>query len=191
MTFRIQWLAICLAIQATVPVHGGVIYFTDKSEWIAATGAFTTLTFVEFPDGTVITDQYEEFGILFTDGNDTTQCCDDILYPNDGYGLVGGGGSVIHLSFLDPQAHIAIDFFGVGRIDLFSEGELVYSSSYFSGGFGSFAGFLSTDHFDAASITANPSTLGVFVDDLHYGVPAPSGLVLLCIACLGRRRRAS
>ena len=73
------------------PVHAGVIEFTDKNDWIAAVQQFTTIGFTGFPDHTFITDQYEELGVLFTDGNDNIACCSFITFPIDGSGLTRTG----------------------------------------------------------------------------------------------------
>jgi hypothetical protein len=164
-----------------------VIEFTDKDEWLASVGPFTTLTFTEFPDDTLITDQYEELGVLFTDGNDTITCCDDIPFPNDGSGLHGNGA--IHLTFFAPQAYIAIDYPYTAAFRLHSQGELIYSTDYFSGGPGSFAGLLSTDLFDAALLTFDPAAADIRIDDLHFGVPAPATIGLFGSCALRLRRR--
>ncbi|MHC4349561.1 MAG: hypothetical protein ACYS15_13635 [Planctomycetota bacterium] len=188
MFSRLRWLAILLGAHTAASAQGGVIEFTDKDDWLAAVGAFTTLTFTEFPDETLITDQYEELGVLFTDGNDTITCCDDIQYPNDGSGLYGNG--TIRLTFSAPQAYIGIDYWSTAGFHLYSEGELVYSTTaYFSGGPGSFAGLLSSDFFDEALLTFNPALASVRMDDLHFGVPAPSTLGMFGLYALRPRRR--
>ncbi|MCH8150794.1 MAG: hypothetical protein IH830_00290 [Planctomycetes bacterium] len=169
-------------------VCGGFIEFTDKEEWIAAVGRFTTIGFTGFPDGTFITDQYADLGILFTDGNDNIFLSDN-GFPNDGAGLFGGGFTPIAVSFDTPQAWIAVDFPGDVQFELFREGVLIYTSSEFGiGGVGNFAGLVSSEFFDAAVIL-DPVDQSVFIDDLHFGVPAPGGLGLLAVAALLPRRR--
>ena len=112
-------------------VFGGFMEFTDKDEWIAAVGDFTTIGFTGFPDGTFITDQYAHLGILFTDGNDNI-FLNDGAFPNDGAGLDGNVN--ISVSFDTPQAWIGVDFPGVLQIELFSSGRLFYTSSIAGGG---------------------------------------------------------
>ena len=167
-------------------VSGGFVEeFTNKDEWISAVGQFTTIGFTGFPNGTFITDQYADLGILFTDGNVFIHMSGS--HVNDGWGL--GGNEAIHLSFLTPQAWIAVDFPGAVKFELFSGGDLIYASSNFGGGgVGLFAGLLSTDLFDAALIY-DWGDDQVFIDDLHFGVPAPGALWLLAVAALSPRRR--
>jgi hypothetical protein len=187
MFSRPTWLPILLGTHAAAFAQGGVIEFTDKHEWLAAVGAFTTLTFTEYPDETLITDQYEEFGVVFTDGNDTITCCDDLQYPNDGSGLYGNGA--IHLTFFAAQAYIAVDYPYTAAFRLYSQGELIYSTDYFGGGPGSFAGLLSSDLFDEALLTFNPIQADIRIDDLHFGVPAPATIALFGLVALRSRRR--
>ena len=164
-------------------VSGGFVEeFTNKDEWIAAVGRFTTIGFTGFPDGTFITDQYADLGVLFTDGFDNIACCSKNTFPNDGAGL--DGHSAIHLSFDSPQAWIAVHFPGAVKFELFSGGDLIYTSSNFGGGgTGFFAGLLSSDLFDAV-VLSDPFVGDVFIDDLHFGVPAPPALAVLALASL-------
>ena len=163
---------------------GFVEEFTDKDEWIAAVGAFTTIDFTGFPDGTFITDQYADLGILFTDGNDSIDVWAG--HVNDGWGL--DGNPDIHLSFDSPQAWIAVHFPGDVQIDLFSGDILLSSSVFIAGGLGNFGGVISSELFDTVVIL-DPSVGDVFIDDLHFGVPAPSAMWLLAVAALLPRRR--
>jgi hypothetical protein len=187
MFSRLAWLPVVVGAHTVALAQGGVIEFTDKDEWLAAVGAFTTLAFTEFPDETLITDQYQELGILFTDGNDTITCCDEIQYPNDGSGLYGNGA--IYLTFFAPQAYIAIDYPYTAAFRLYSQGELIYSTDFFSGGPGSFAGLLSTDFFDAAVLTFDPIAADIRVDDLNFGIPAPATISLFGFCALRPRHR--
>ena len=172
------------ALLISASAQAGVQEFTDKDEWIDAVGKFTTIDFTGFPEGTFITDQYADLGVLFTDGNDTIQEWGGFM---DGHGL--RGSDTITLAFDSPQAYIAVDYPGAMKLELFSEGRLIYTSSDFGDiGKGHFAGLLSTDLFDGALLY--DWVLGsVFIDDLHFGVPAPGTLPLLALGALTRRRR--
>ena len=174
-------LSVCSGGRAAV---GGFIEFTDKDEWIAAVGRFTTMDFTGFPPGTFITDQYADLGILFTDGNDSIHFTPS--FPNDGVGLDGNGD--ISVAFDTPQSWIGVDFPGALQIELYSSGRLIYTSSIVgAGGIGFFLGLISDDLFDAA-VLIDP--LGeASIDDLHFGVPAPGALWLLAVAALLPRRR--
>ncbi len=97
---------------------GGFIEFTDKDKWIAAVGDFTTIDFTGFPDGTPITDQYADLGILFVGGGENIRLQDDI-FPNDGAGL-NSDFVDIGMEFATPQVWIGAEFPGIIRIDLYS-----------------------------------------------------------------------
>ena len=161
----------------------GVVEFFDKEEWEAAVGAFTTIDFTGFPDGIFITNQYADLGILFTDGNDSIDV--NGAHVNDGWGLDGFGN--ISVSFDSPQAWIGVDHPGFLSIELYSEGRLFFTSNIYGGGVGNFLGLISSKLFDAAGLI---DPLGdAFIDDLHFGVPAPGALWLLAVAALLPRRR--
>ncbi len=170
----------------SAPAHGGVQEFTDKDEWINAVGEFTTIDFTGFSEGTFITDQYADLGVLFTDGNDTISVNDGFL--NDGSGL--RGSDTITIAFNSPQAYIGVDYPGGMKFELFSEGQLFFTAINDSAGVGNFLGVLSTELFDTA-ILSDPNLTDVFIDDLHFGVPAPGTLALLALGalCMCRRRR--
>ena len=156
----------------SAPTSADVQEFTDKDEWIDAVGAFTTIDFTGFPAGTWITDQYADFGILFTDGDDWIH--NTCSYVNDCWGLVGGGSNnQITLAFDTPQLWIGVDYPGAMKFELFSEGRLIYTSSDFGvNGTGHFAGLLSTSLFDGAVLSDWVDGF-VSIDDLHFGAPAP------------------
>ena len=193
MSFERAWqghAVAALTCASVLPAHAGVTEFTDRAEWETAVGAFTTVNFTGFPEFTVITDQYADLGVFFTDANDVIRLSDN-LFPTDGAGLGGGAFDDIELSFVTPQLWIAVDFPGLVHFELFQGAELIYSSTVFSDILGNFAGLLSTQPFDAALIS-DPSDDAVFIDDLHFGVPTPPTLALLAfaalIACRRRRR---
>ena len=167
----------------------GVIEYFDRAKWEAAVGDFTTLGFTGFPEGTFITDQYADLGILFVGGGENINLQDDI-FPNDGAGLNSDFVDIV-MEFATPQFWIGADFPGIIRIDLYNEGELFYSSIDFGGPpIGAFGGLLSSDPFDMAVIL-NPVDLAVFIDDLFFGphIPAPGALWLLAVSALCARRR--
>jgi MYXO-CTERM domain-containing protein len=167
--------------------HAGVQEFTDKDEWIDAVGAFTTIDFTGFEAGTVITDQYADLGILFTDGDDWIHNTCGFL--NDCWGLAGGDGKDhITLVFDAGEAYIGVDFPGDLQIDLYSRGRLIHSSVFIAGGHGNFGGVVSSVLFDSV-VLSDPVFGFVAIDDLHFGVPAPGTLALLALGALTQRRR--
>ncbi len=164
---------------------GGIIEFTDKQEWEAAVGGFLTADFTGFAPGEFITDQYADLGILFTDGNDSINFS-PTAFPNDAWGLDGNGD--ISVSFDTPQAWIGVDYPGLLTIELYSEGRLFFTSNIYGGGVGNFLGLVSESFFDAV-VLIDPLDDAVFIDDLHFGVPAPGALWLLGLGALCARRR--
>ncbi|MCH8150793.1 MAG: hypothetical protein IH830_00285 [Planctomycetes bacterium] len=168
---------------------GGVIEFTDPLEWQAAVGPFTTIDFTGFPDGTPITDQYADLGVLFVGGNEHIFLSEN-AFPNDGAGLNSAFADIV-TQFDTPQLWIAVDFPGLIQFELFSGGELIYTSSVFDDILGPFAGLLSTEPFDMVALDG-PAGLTVNIDDLFFGVPGPGGLPLLALGSLfsTRRRRS-
>ena len=171
------------AVNAT---EAGVVEFFEKSAWVEAVGSFETIPFTGFPDGTFITDQYADLGILFTDGNDSIAFAGSFI--NDGVGLDGNGD--ISVAFDTPQAWIGVDFPGLLSIELFSGGRLFYTSSIAGGGgTGFFFGLISSDLFNAAVVAEPAPGLEAEIDDLHFGVPAPGAIWLLALAGLLPRRR--
>ena len=169
-----------------LPAHAGVTEFTDRAEWEAAAGQFSSIDFTGFPKFTIITDQYQGLGVTFSDGTDAIRFSN--AFPNDNWGL--DGNDDIHLSFERPQAWIGVDFPGFLRIFLFSADELIHVSSVFAepGGVGGFGGLLSSEPFDSAILT-DPGDDAVFIDDLHFGVPSPAGLMLFALVGIWPRRR--
>ena len=126
MRRRLLILAVFLLAGAALPggsAHGGVMLFDNRDEWAAALGNnVTTVDFVGFPGGTLITDQYSDLGVLFTDGNDRIFFTPS--FPNDGVGLDGNGN--ITAAFETLQFGFAVDFPGTIRYSLFRDGELVH-----------------------------------------------------------------
>ena len=168
MNRRLSLLALTLMLLGA-RAHGGVQEFTDKDEWIAAVGDFATVDFTGFDVGTIITDQYADLGILFTDGNDRIQ--HTASFVNDEWGLDGNGD--IRVAFDTPQLWIGVDFPGGMRFELFSDGRLIFTSfDYVPGGHGNFFGLLSNESFDVVVL----GDIGGFeaeIDDLHFGPPGP------------------
>jgi hypothetical protein len=172
---------------------GEVIEFGDgqKEKWQAAVDDFTTIPFTEFPDLTIITEQYSHLGIHFVNGPQIIEP-DWEAFPEDGAGIAHFFETPIILAFDQPMTHIAIDFPGEAIIDLYWDGELIYTPEEEFGGpdVGYFAGLISTEPFDEVWI--RPDNLGaVFLDNLYFGppIPAPGAFALFAVALNGPTRR--
>ena len=131
----------------TASAPGGVVVFDNIEDWASPVGSFTTIDFTGFPDGTPITDQYADLGVLFTFGADFVVCCSELLYPPDGAGLDGNAGTEV--VFDTPQSWLAVDFPGLITVELYRGEELLFSGE-FGGGDALFIGFVSTEVFDRA-----------------------------------------
>jgi len=167
----------------------------ERDAWFdAASGGggdsnLTTIGFTGYSDGTLITDQYSDRGITFTDGDDFAAGPSSNAFPQDDWGLDGSGD--ITVEFSDPQNAVAVDFPGDVRFILYRDDELLGASSKFiAGGAGNFAGIVSNEYFDSVVIE-DPAGFFVFIDDLHFvSIPAPAVLPgLLTGALLFRSRR--
>jgi hypothetical protein len=173
---------------AAVTVYfNGQNHAAARQNWQNAAAPYTTIPFTGFAPNTIITNQYQQQGILFTDGTDRITFNESFL--NDQWGLRGVLDD-IHVAFQAPVSSIATDFIGDLRIRLYDDGLLVYTSpDFFSLGGHGFAGLISTTPFDAA-IISDP-TGNVNIDDLFFGppIPAPPVLTLLAFAAKGARRR--
>lgn len=172
---------------ASGAAYADVQAFTDKQAWIDAVGDFNTIDFTGFEEGTIITDQYADLGVFFTDGDDEIGFSAD-RYPNDNWGLNGNFGGIT-LAFDSPQSWFGADYaFGLG-IWFFRDDELVLVASFDGKGGGNFGGIISDEPFDGLFLTGHPAGCCPFIDDLYFGVPGPGGVAVFIVAGVGRRRR--
>jgi hypothetical protein len=188
MRFPVHTVACAIALTAASgESRADIIEFTDKAEWEAAAGQFTTIDFTGFDSGTIITTQYVDLGVVFTDGDDTIVPSDAFI--NDGWGLAGGEG--MHMAFTAPMTAIAADYPGALMMDLYRQGDLIFTSSEFGGGgTGWFAGVVSSEPFDFV-VFRDWIDQAVAIDDLYFGPPIPGApaFVPFVLAAMTRRRR--
>ena len=155
-----------------------VVVVRDKAEWIALIDEFDTIDFTGFPEGTLITNQYADRGLLFTDRHDFI-LHEESLFPNDGEGLDGGFVKwlmEVHIDFRADQFWFAIEYANAGvEIDLYRDDELLFHlQSPAAPGSGSFFfGVILDEPFDEAHLGGG----FVLIDDLHFGPP-------ICVADL-------
>ena len=189
-------VAIVLFVVVARPVSASVTTYTDLSQWLGAVGPHTYIGFTEYPDSTLITTQYASQGVLFTDGNDFIELT--ASFPGDGAGLRSVDftppfGGNVHMSFRLDRTSIAFDFIGTLLVELYSNGQLVFTSDFH--GFNStFVGFISDEPFDAV-IAYDGDDEVIAINNLYFGAPVPSpatlaSLFLGAIIAPTRRRRA-
>lgn len=174
------------------PAEAAVVTeFTTYESWVTQAGTVTPVLFTELPPDTLVTDQYQSIGAMFTDADGNwTLGVGSPLFPQDGTGL--DGEYLITVELLTPAVGVAAHFPGGVRYRLYSGESLVYQSSYFGGGgIGNFGGVISATAFDRIEIIDLPNNQ-VFLDNLYLSfapVPAPSGLALLALGTSARCRR--
>ena len=181
---RATMIIACAALAASFPSSarssspsGGVtVFFQDRDGWMAAGGEFTTVDFTGLDKFTVLSDQYEDLGLLFPDGNDEIARLEQTF--KDGYGVYGGtfGEEGITTVFSQPRFWIAVDYPGCITFNLFWKGEIVYEAkrSYHAGRGIGFLGLVSDEPFDRAVIF-DPDG-GTFIDNLFFGPPCSADL---------------
>ncbi len=177
--FAVIGIAMVPAIVVS-PAHASFQYFYNKPAWQQAVGSWVTIDFVQ-PQTTILTDQYEPLGALFTDGDDFAG--PTMSTPSgDGWALASGGfpeSSTIEL--LTPRTWMAIELPGFLSFKLYSGDRLLLSHAAFA----TFTGIISDEPFDRIFIYD-----GILVDNLYYGgVPAPGAMGLFALTLLVQRRR--
>jgi hypothetical protein len=181
-----------LALVVAQDSHGTVTAITNRSQWLSTVGSHTYIGFTEFPEFTIITDQYAENGVAFTDGNDFIFTSSS--FPSDGAGLVGADPlfGTISMAFVESRFALAFEFTGTMQVALYANATLLYTSSIYVGGFNPFIGFVSTEPFDSA-VAMDPSGSIVTLDNLYFGapVPAPAAGVVWVGMILSKSRRRS
>jgi MYXO-CTERM domain-containing protein len=171
------------------PLTAQVVEYTNFAQWQSAAGSYTTITFTEYQHFTIIADQYESLGAIFTDGNDFIYEAGIGLFPQDGFGLAGNFESPISIAFATPQTSIAVHYPAAVQFELTFQGTLI-STTQFSTVTGFFAGIVSAQPFDTV-VLSNWFGSNTNIDNLYFapGIPAPGALALLGVAALGARRR--
>jgi hypothetical protein len=183
-------VALIVTLNAST-VTADVAEFTSAQTWHDAVGGdYSTINFTGYADGTVIDDEYAASGLAFTSLNFIFASAG---FVNDTWGLFGPNG--IRFAFDTPQNWIALDYPGGVQFQLFSRGQLLYTSTFFQpGGLGNFAGLVSDTAFDEVYLLKPFPTNQVFIDDLHWGpaVPAPTSVAMFVFGALiaPKRRRS-
>lgn len=183
----VVWGALTCAARAGIQQY----HDDDRQQWFddaSAKGTISTIDFTGFSEGTFITNQYQNLGVTFLDGDDYATYVPG-GFVNDDWGI--DGNSATHLLFEQPQIAIALDHPGLSRITLYLAGIEVLESQFFgAAGLGHFGGITGVV-FDEAVIV-DPIDGFLFIDDIHIvAVPAPSTMVLMFSMFAFRSRRRS
>jgi len=181
-------------LATTSTAYAEFVEIDDIEEWQQVIDDETIITFASLLVGTIVTDQFADDGVVFTDGEDLV--VPGANFPNDGRGLSGNTleNGLITMEFIEPIQAIAVDYPGAVQIEFWSDDELIYTSSEAGGqGAGHFFGVISDQPFDRV-VLSDWFGGGVAIDDLHFStIPGPGGAALLGIGALaltgGRRRR--
>ena len=166
-------VSLCLLTLLPVrAVTADVQAFTDKTEWIEAVDDFAFIDFVGIPGGTLLSDEYEDLGIIFTPGENVVVEAPSIP---DGFAVLGAAFFPISFTFVEPQYWVAVDFPDRVRFELYLGDKLVYESQTFLsiGVDFAFAGLLSTTPFDR--VVVQDPDLAVAIDNLYIGVSVAAG----------------
>lgn len=188
----IALLASTIALMLQQQATASVTLYDQYAAWGAAAGPFTTVTFNEVPHPTLLSNQYQDLGILFTSADPDVAGS----YPNASDGAAVNGFQIIEVTFAAPINAFAWLHPGATRIRLFSGDTLVYQSTYLGGsGWGWFTGVHSSVAFDRIQLNDFDTGFGnpVYVDNIYFStIPGPAGLALIGFAGLirGSRRRA-
>jgi hypothetical protein len=187
---RCHQLAAAVLGLAIVPVSdAAVTEFASLGDWASGAGAFTEIGFDELPEWTVVTDQYNDSGVLFP-GLDVIQPSQS-AFPIDGFGLSSVEG-LIDMEFVDPISAFAIHFPGIGSLRIWAGSEILAEIPFFGGsGGGNFIGFTFDVPVTRVEMIEPFPPGDVNIDQLYFTViPAPAALPLLCVGLIrGRRRR--
>jgi len=166
--------------------------FSDNEKWQNNTDGFTFIGFTEYPQGTILTDQYADLGVTFPEAN-AAVLESDFLFE-DGHGIfrdTPSGFDNIWVEFDEPVTAIAVDFLGLIQFELFTDDKSIHLSNPYSDNGGGFAGLISEQSFDKARIF-DPGGVTA-IDNLYFGPPIPAPGVLggfaIAALCFHRRRR--
>jgi hypothetical protein len=175
---------------STKPALGQVQVYFNFDEWKAALISTTTIGFNDLPPFTIVENQYLDLGVTFTDANDLIVGPDDITFPNDGFAL-NAQFNGITAQFDSPQYGVGAHFPGTLHVEVFNDGESIFTTfNGSSGPGGPFFGLVSVQPFDSAYFFAAPFPPNqVNIDDLHFGAPARGALPVLAMLCARGRTR--
>jgi hypothetical protein len=186
-------IIILTVLLATASGRASVVEYTEYSEWQSAVGAITTIDFTGFEFGDpVLPEHYAHLGVVFQ-GHQLGYFYAPGGFPPDGWG-VRANNNTFWAHFDEPQYAVGIHFPGYLTIQLYLDGSLIYTSSWFDdlGSIPGFAGLIADNPFDAVFMYLDtPYDPYVYIGDFYFAaIPAPGALGAFALAALlGRGRR--
>lgn len=174
-----RYILIALVMDLALPARADVQEFLDKAWWETTAAEFSAIPFTEYyPPSQIITDQYEELGVLFT-GSTSTHFTFGAKIFQDGVGLAVSApfpqNASISLVFAQPMLSIGADHMGPFQIRLFTGSTLIFTSTYVNPPgqeYGAFLGVVSDQPFDRALLIRLSG--GVTIDNLYFGSASPA-----------------
>jgi len=161
--------------------------FTDFTDFALFQGAFgaplTRIGFDEVPESTIVTNQYQSEGVIFTDGDDHT--FNDANFVEDGVGLNASGR--IHVQFSQPARAVGAFFPGAMTIEVFDTqggNSLHQSADFAGGGAGHFGGVVGDTGFGYVELR-DWADDAIYIDDLVFGFGLPQGAIAGCLEVTG------
>ena len=150
---------------------GDVIEYVESIDvWSAAAGDVTTVSFAGLdPKVGIVTNEYQDLGVYFPDWNDTLGT--GSAFPIDGWGLHGYliAPGEIHLVFDVPRRAIAAHYPGCLYIQVYREGQLLYTTDDPCAlGEQAFLGLFADEPFDEVWLNGYGDPA---VDDVYIGQP--------------------
>ena len=168
-------------------------YEQNFAGWLAAAGSYTTITFMGYSDGTLVTNQYSSLGVMFTSADiDTISGPSSFVYPQDGWGL--DGNAIIELTFAQPITAVGWHFPGILKATFYlGQAQVAFDvQSGFSGNAANFTGFAGDLQFDRIRLFSDNFPQGnVNLDNLYFQtIPTPGvGVALIGLAFTRPQRR--
>jgi hypothetical protein len=197
---RISLTYAFVALTSAAQCRADFAVFTGTGAgWLQAVPNHQTIGFNEFPDDTLIGEQYASMGVHFTDVDGNWIIANvPGTYLQDGCGL--NGNQFVELTFDTPISAFASYFPGIEFFSFFLGARKLFDSALMGGsGLNHFAGFTTDTPFDRVVLhSLPPNSFGVihkvFLDDIYFGsIPSPAGFptIVAAIALVRSRRKRS
>ena len=164
-----------LALSLLLPslAQGQITSFDQESAWLAAAGPAVYESFYPGIDGLIITDQFEDEGALFTDGDE--QLVLQAIF-HDFRGVKGNGN--ITIEFTEARRAFAVEYVYAMEIELYSGPNFLGTSQAFqAGSVWDFGGVVSDQPFDRIVLRDWMDDF-IYIDSVYFTEATPLGVNL-------------